>query len=321
MTTRRDFLRTAAAAAVLSPTLVRGGSDKLGKLLPQRELGKTGEMVTAFGLGGYHVGKGGDGKTAEAIIERSMERGVRFYDNAVSYQKGGSETLYGQYLTPKYRDQIFLTTKTMGTTAKDATKDFEDSLRRMKTDQIDLWQMHAFTSVDDVKNRIKGGVVEVLLKMREEKRARFIGFTGHSSQAAHCYFLDFCKEKGYQMDTCLMPVNLVDTHYDSFLINVQPKLQQQGVALLAMKTMVFGRIFDKAGELDPGVITPKNLHEYAYSLPVSCMLSGCETVQQVDENTAILENFKPMDEKRRNELVAAVEKVSGPDLEYYKNKV
>ncbi len=320
MKTRRDFLRTAAAAAILSPTLVRGESDKLGKILPQREFGKTGVMVTAFGLGGYHIGVSGEGKTAQAIIERAIERGVRFFDNAVSYHKGGSEKYYGDYLTPKYRDQIFLTTKSSKTTAKDVEKDFEDSLGRMKTDYLDLWQIHSLGSVEDVKERIKNGVVEVFLKKREEKKARYIGFTGHASQEAHCYFLDFCKKQGYQMDSCLMPVNLFDTHYDSFLINVLPKLQEQGIALQAMKTMVFGKVFIRSDELDPGIITPKNMHEYAYSLPVACMLSGCETVAQVDENTAILMNFKGMDEERRNQLVAAVEKISGPKLEYYKRK-
>ena len=321
MTSRRQFLQAASAAAILSPALLRGGSDKLGKILPQRELGKTGQKVTAFGLGGHHVGVNRDEKLAQALIERALERGVRFFDNAVNYQDGLSETYYGKFLTPKYRDQVFLTTKSSRTTAQEVRKEFDDSCRRLKTDHLDLWQIHAFVSVDDVRKRIANGVVEVFLEMREKKKARFIGFTGHSSQEAHCYFLDHCKKQGYQMDTCLMPVNLFDSHFDSFLINVQPKLAEQNIGLLAMKTMVFGKVFKRADELAPNVITPKNLHEYAYSLPVSCMLSGCETVGQIDQNTAILENYQGMDEKRRNELVAAVKPISGPDLEFYKNKV
>ncbi len=320
MTTRRDFLRAASAAAILSPVLVRGAPDSLGKVLPQRVIGRNGEKVTAIGLGGHHVGVSQDEKLAQALIERAIEKGVRFFDNAVNYQRGGSETFYGKFLTPKYRDRIFLTTKSSQTTAAGARQDFDDSRRRMNTDHLDLWQMHAFVSVEDVKERIANGVVEVFLEMREKKKARYIGFTGHSTQESHVYFLDFCKKQGYQMDTCLMPVNLVDPHYDSFLINVLPKLQEQNVSLLAMKTMVFGKIFKRAKEVAPGVITPKNLHEYVYSLPVSCMLSGCETVEQIDENTAILENFQPMSDARRDELLAAVEKISGPGLEYYKNK-
>lgn len=320
-TSRRTFLRAASAAAILSPTLLRGGSDKLGALLPQRVLGKTGEKVTAFGLGGHHVGVAKDPKTAEALIERAMERGVRFFDNAVEYQAGLSETYYGRFLTPKYRDHVFLTTKSAQRTAEGVRKEFEDSLRRLKTDHLDLWQMHHFVSVEDVKERIANGVVEVFLEMRERKKARFIGFTGHSSQEAHCCFLDHCKSKGYQMDTCLMPMNLVDPHYDSFVINVLPKLIEQGIAPLAMKTMVFGKIFNRAKELDPDVITVKNLHEYVYSLPVSCMLSGCETVAQIDENTAILENFKSMDDERRARLVASAKAISGPDLEFYKRRI
>lgn len=321
LTNRRDFLRAASAAAVLSPVMLRGESDKLGKILPRRVLGKTGEKVTAFGLGGHHVGVAKDEKKAQALIERAIERGVRFFDNAVNYQDGLSETFYGRFLSPKYRDHVFITTKSSRSTAEGVRKDFEGSLRRLATDRIDLWQMHSFQSVDDVKERIANGVVDVFLEMREKKKARYIGFTGHTSQEAHCYFIDWCVERGIRMDTCLMPVNLFDSHYDSFLINVEPRLRKHGIALQAMKTMVFGRVFGRAGELDPSVITPKNLHEYVYSLPVACMLSGCETVEQIDENTAILENFKPMNEKRRNDLVAAVKPLAGPDLEFYKRRI
>lgn len=321
MSTRREFLRAASAAAIFSPALLRGQSDKLGRVLPLRNLGTTGEKVTAFGLGGHHVGVARDAKKAQELIERAIERGVRFFDNAVDYQDGLAETFYGRFLTPKYRDHVFLTTKSSKSTAGGVRKDFEDSLRRLNTDRIDLWQLHTFNSVEDVKRRIDNGVVDVFLEMREEKKARYIGFTGHASQEAHVYFIDWCAGRGIHMDTCLMPVNLFDTHYDSFLIHVEPKLRRHGIALLAMKSMVFGRVFARAGDLDPSIITPRNLHEYVYSLPVACMLSGCETVEQIDQNTAILENFQPMDEKRRNELVESVKPVSGPDLEYYKRRI
>jgi aryl-alcohol dehydrogenase-like predicted oxidoreductase len=321
MTSRREFLRAAGAAAILSPALVRGQSDKLGKLLPQRALGNTGEKITAFGLGGHHVGKARDPKTAEALIERAIERGVRVFDNAVNYQDGLSETYYGKFLCPKYREHVFLTTKSSRTTAKDVRKEFDDSLRRLNTDQLDLWQVHTLQSVDDVKKRIENGVLDVFLEMREKKKTRYIGFTGHTSQEAHVYFLDHCKAKGYRFDTCLMPMNLADPHYDSFIVNVLPKVREQEIALFAMKSLVFGRIFDRAKELDPGVVTVKNLHEYVYSLPVACLLSGCETVEQIDENTAILENFTGMDDPRREQLVAATRAISGPGLEYYKRRI
>ena len=108
MNSRRQFLKAASAAAILSPGLLRGASDKLGKILPQRVLGTTGEKVTAFGLGGHHVGVARDEKTAEALIERAIERGIRFFDNAADYQKGLAESYYGRFLTPKYRDQVCL---------------------------------------------------------------------------------------------------------------------------------------------------------------------------------------------------------------------
>lgn len=318
---RRDFLRAASAAALFSPTLSHAGTDKLGRILPQRELGATGVKVTAFGLGGHHVGMAREEKLAQALIERAIEKGVRLFDNAANYNGGLSEEFYGRFLSPKFRDQVFITTKSTGSTKESVRKDLETSRRRMKLDQLDLWQMHSLKSVDDVKNRIANGVVDEFLAAKAKGKTRFIGFTGHTSQEAHCYFIDWCAERGLQMDTCLMPVNLFDNHYDSFLIHVEPKLRLHKIGLLAMKSMVFGRVFGKAKELDLSIITPANLHGYVYSLPVCCLLSGCETPEQIDQNTTILEKFLPMDDKRRRELVDAVKPISGPDLEYYKRKI
>jgi uncharacterized protein len=319
--TRRDFICAAGAAAVFTPALMTAAASKTQPILPTRMLGSTGEKVTAFGLGGYHACLSKDEKKAEAIIEHAMERGVRFFDNAVQYQQGLAETFYGKFLCPQYRDQVFLMTKSLGTTPESARKDLDDSLRRMNTDHLDLWQMHALASVEDVKQRIANGVVDVFLQAREKKKTRFIGFTGHSSQEAHCYFIDWCAERGLRMDTCQMPVNVFDPHYDSFLIQVEPKLREQKIALLAMKTMAMGRAIARAKELDPSIVTPKNLHEFVYSLPVACLISGCETVEQVGQNTAILENFKPMTEARRKELIEAVKPMAGQKIESYKRKI
>jgi aryl-alcohol dehydrogenase-like predicted oxidoreductase len=320
MSTRRDFLRAATAAAVLSPALSRGESDKLGAMLPRRLLGATGEKVTALGLGGHHVGGSKDENTVRTLIERAIERGIRFFDNAANYQSGLAETLYGKFLTPKFRDHVFITTKSTATTAAAARKDLENSLRRLNTGHLDLWLIHSLQSVEDVEKRIANGVIDVFLEAREKKLARFIGFTGHASQRAHCHFIDWCARRGICMDACQMPVNLFDSHYDSFLVHVEPKLREHRIALLAMKTMVFGRVFEHAAEIPEGVLAPENLHGFAYSLPVACLVSGCETVQQIDQNAAILENHQPMDEKRRAELIAAVKSISGPQLEYYKRK-
>jgi aryl-alcohol dehydrogenase-like predicted oxidoreductase len=319
--TRRNFIRAAGVAAVFTPALTTAATSKAERILPNRVLGSTGEKVTAFGLGGYHVGVSKDEKKAEALIERAMERGVRFFDNAVQYQEGLAETFYGKFLCPKYRDQVFLMTKSSGTTPEAVRKDLDDSLRRMSTDHLDLWQMHAFVSVEDVKKRIANGVVDVFLEAREKKKTRFIGFTGHSSQEAHSYFIDWCVERGFRMDTCQMPVNVFDPHYDSFLIQVEPKLRKQKIALLAMKTMAFGRAIERAKEMDPSIVTPKNLHEFVYSLPVACLISGCETVEQIDQNTSILEDFKPMTEDRRKELIESVKPMAGQKIESYKRKV
>ena len=178
---RRSFLRTlgtvtagmlVAKADALETT--QSSRDRLGELLPLRRLGSTGQEVTMLGVGGAHVGKS-DEKTAQSILEAALEGGVRFFDNAESYNAGGSEEKYGKYLVPKYRDVAFIMTKSTAKTGELAQQHFEDSLRRMKTDYVDLWQIHAVTSPDDVDARIENGVLEVARKAKESGKHDLLG--------------------------------------------------------------------------------------------------------------------------------------------------
>ena len=172
MTDRRNFLKSLAGAAAglsLSNSVFvkEHGSDRLGEVLPKRKLGRTGEYVTMLGTGGYHVGWTTE-RDAQEVIEASLEGGVRFFDTAESYAKGVSEERYGKYLTPQYRDLIFLMTKTTGPDAKTVQEHLEGSLRRLKVDQIDLYQVHSIRTPEDVESRLQNGILEVLLKAKEQ---------------------------------------------------------------------------------------------------------------------------------------------------------
>ena len=191
MNSRRDFIRKmTAATAALSLPIGFGCSgnsvvtDKFGSLLPLRKLGTTGEKVTMLGVGGFHIGWTTE-KDAVEVIEAAMEGGIRFFDTAHNYGKGLSEERYGKFLIPKYKDSIFLMTKTQAKDGESLLKEVDLSLKRMKTDQVDLLQLHSFQSPEDVDNRIENGVIDAILKVKESGKARYIGFTGHRNPYAH----------------------------------------------------------------------------------------------------------------------------------------
>lgn len=328
---RRSFLRTltGSAAATSLAWGQQGKSDKLGLALPTRKMGRTDQSVSLFTLGGSHVKDAKSERDSQAIIEKAIELGVRSFDNAQTYGNGRSERLYGQFLTPKYRDHIFLTTKTGKTTAKEARAELEQSLRQMRTDYLDLWQIHAIASEQDVDNRLANGVLDEFLKAREEGKVRYLGFTGHSSYKAHLHMLKRLREQGIQLDTCLMPMNLVDPHYDSFVVNVLPELQKENYGIFAMKTLAFGRMLGagpaglirsrgQTTSLETVGIGVKEMHHYAYSLPICSLCSGCDSAALVEENVAYLKQYRGMDNATRDDLLAKAQPFAGKKMEHYK---
>ncbi|MGJ8650980.1 MAG: aldo/keto reductase [Opitutaceae bacterium] len=331
MMDRRTFLRRMAAFAAASSALnAESRPDSLGAVLPTRALGRTGEQITAFTLGGAHVGRAESEAMAQKLIETAMELGCRSFDTARAYEKGLSEERYGRYLSPKYRDKVFIGTKTHGRTRDAVRKDLEASLRSMKVDHIDLWQIHNIRSVKDAETAFENGVVEEFYKAREEGLVRHIGFTGHRNYLAHLRFLELLKEHGTPMDTCLMPMNLVDPHYDSFIVNVMPKLIEENYGIFAMKTFAHGNLIGvdrfgkevakEARKENPtdANITPRDMHHYIYSLPVCSLVSGCLFDKEVRENIANLSNFKGMTAKDRDALIAKTSPFQGRTFEYYK---
>lgn len=336
MKTRREFIQNAGALTAFSLMTnwarAKPTRDAWGELLPQRRLTRNGEMVTAFCLGGYHIGFIKNPRDAQAILERSMELGVRFYDNARRYHDGLSEEYMGKFLTPTYRENIFLMTKAPARTADGVRQQLDESLRALKTDYLDLWQIHALQSPEDVDNRIRAGVLDAFLEAKAAGKTRYIGFTGHRNPATHLHFLHRLDALGIQLDTCQMPLNVCDASFESFQHGVLPVLNQKGYGVIAMKTMAGGSMM--GGRIDttpqdirtehiPDVVgktelTYANLHQYAYSLPVSTLCSGCRFTQELEENVQVLKELKDLSATDREKLENIARPYAGLIVENYK---
>ena len=330
MSDRRTFLKSLATmtAGMMVPyDKVKGISaaprDRLGELLPLRAFGKTGINVTMLGIGGSHVGRAPE-KVSQQLIEKALEGGIRFFDNAESYQSGGAEIKYGKYLVPKYRDVAFIMTKSTGRDGKTAQEHLEGSLKRMKTDYVDLWQIHSITSPSDVDRRIQDGVLEVALKAKESGKARFIGFTGHTDYRAHQQML----KRTDVLETCQMPINCFDPNYKSFINNVMPTLVDQNLGIIAMKTLSNGGFFGgtrhyHSGDnprIVPKIATIQEALHFVWSLPVSVLVTGPDDVAMLQEKIDLARSFKQMEESARTALVERVGKagLDGNKVEFYK---
>ncbi len=336
MDTRREFIKKASAAAALTFmmdwAMGKTQSDRLGDILPQRQLIRNGEKVTAFSLGGYHLGLTDVPSEAQQMIERALELGIRFFDNARGYNKGRSEEYMGQFLTPKYREDVFLMTKAPAKTGDGVRKMLDESLKALNTDYVDLWQIHALGSPKDVDERINAGVLDAFLEAKEQGKAKYIGFTGHQNPVMVTHFLDFLDKRGLELDTCQMPLNVCDPSFESFEKNALPALLEKEYGVIAMKTMaggsmLGGRIDTTPQDIDtkdiPDVVglsdlTLANLHQYVYSLPVSSLCSGCRFLYELDENVAVLNNLKKLSESDKEKLVAMAKPYAGMVVENYK---
>ena len=332
MANRRTFLKslagiTAGLSLNHSAYSEEKTSDRLGEVLPRRKFGRTGEYVTMLGTGGYHVGWTTE-RDAQEVIEASLEGGVRFYDTAESYSSGVSEERYGKYLTPKYRDLIFLMTKSTGRDAKTVQEHLEGSLRRLKVDQIDLYQVHSIRTPQDVDNRVENGVLEFLQKAKQDGKIKYIGFTGHQNPFAHTRMLEQTEENN-MMDGVLMPVNVLDQSYFSFTKNVMPKALDRNMGIMAMKTLADGRFFakkEKAGwtssdPVIPNYMSIKEAMYFVWSLPVSVIISGNENATYMREKIALARSFSKLSENERMALIDKVkDKAQTGEIEYFKNK-
>jgi len=301
--------------------------DRLGEVLPKRKLGRTNQYVTMLGTGGYHVGWTTE-RDAQEVIEAALEGGIRFFDTAESYADGTSETRYGKYLTPKYRDLIFLMSKSTGQDAKTVREHLEGTLRRLKTDHLDLYQVHAISTPKDVDSRIELGVLDVLLKAKEEGKIKYLGFTGHQNPFAHARMLERTKESDI-FDTVLMPVNVLDQTYFSFTENIMPKALDRNMGILAIKSLADGRFFAKKEQADwttddpliPNYLSIKEAMHFVWSLPVSVLISGNENATFMREKIALARSFTQLTEEQKSALIDKVKHIAlTGNVEYFKKK-
>lgn len=329
MIDRRAFLKSMASlttGVLLSSACAESGeenttSDRLGPLLPTRRLGRTGEAVTMLGIGGWHIGDIEE-KEAQKTIETALEGGVRFIDSAESYQGGSSETRLGKLLVPKYRDDVFLMTKTRAVNAEQAREHLEGSLTRLNTDHLDLWQMHSVQSPADVNERIDNGVLDVLLEAKATGKTRYIGFTGHVSPAAHKRVL----ERTDIFDTCQLAINLADVSYESFIERVVPTLIERNIGIIGMKSLANGGFFGGSQhgrhgpnpKVVPNRVSVSEAIRFVWSLPVSTLVTGPDNAEQMQEKIDIAKNFTGMGDDERQELIEKVEDMAGTTVEFYK---
>ncbi|HXG84662.1 MAG TPA: aldo/keto reductase [Pyrinomonadaceae bacterium] len=265
-----------------------------------REMGSTGETVSAIGVGGHHLGlKSVSEKIAVRIVHEAIERGINFFDNSWDYNEGRSEKRLGKALKDGRREKVFLMTKIDGRTKKIAAQQIEESLKRLKTDCIDLVQHHEILRFED-PNRIfddKDGANLAMLEAQKAGKLRYIGFTGHKDPRIHLYMLEVAAEKGFKFDAAQMPVNLMDAHFRSFTNLVLPELVKQKIGVLAMKTMANGAI------LKSKTVTPVECLHFALNQPTSVVICGIDSLKILDQAFKAVKTFKPLTQKQTAALL------------------
>ena len=292
--TRRSFVKKSAVGLTASLMArsafgdgVERGSPSNDEPVPHRPLGKTGVQVSALGVGGYHLGSIKDQNESTELVVRALAAGINFFDNCWEYHDGISEERLGTALKGK-RDSVFLMTKvcTHGRTKEIAMKQLEESLRRLQTDHLDLWQIHEVVYYNDPDMIFApNGAAEALLEAKKQGKVRFIGFTGHKNPAIHLKMLSH----DFPFDTVQMPLNALDGTFKSFEQQVLPEATKRGIAVLGMKSM------GGSGEIvSHGALTAEDALGYAMSLPVATTISGMDSLGVLEQNLRVARGFKPL---------------------------
>ena len=299
---RRDFLKKTAATTVAASFSQKfAHASNTSTSIPQRALGRTGEKVSIIGIGGYHLGPPSE-QEAIRIVRTALDNGVNFLDNCWDYNEGVSEERMGKALRDGYRKKAFLMTKIDGRTRKAAAQQLDDSLRRLQTDHIDLLQFHeVIRDTDPDRIFAPGGGMEAVLEAKKQGKIRYIGFTGHKSPDIHTKMLDTAFAHNFTFDTVQMPLNVMDAHYDSFERKVLPVLLKHQIGVLGMKPMGDKII------LRSNTVTAPECLRYAMSLPVNVVITGCDSMQILQQALDTARNFKPMS---KDEVAALLEKTS-----------
>lgn len=296
--TRREFIQLAIAAGVYVTVEQFAGASETGNI-PYRMLGSTGVKVSILGVGGYHLGDAKSDQEAAKIIHKALDNGINFLDNAWDYHDGLSETRMGKALSSGgYRQKAFLMSKLDSHSRDGATRQIDESLKRLQTDHLDLMQFHEVIRPDDPEKIFaKGGSAEAMLAAKKAGKVRHIGFTGHKDPKIHLHMLDVVKQNGFPLDTVQMPLNVFDAHYESFAKLVLPRLVEMKLGVLGMKSISAGVA------LKSNVVSAPECLRYALSLPTSVVITGCENMRDIDQALQVAREFKPLTETERAELL------------------
>jgi aryl-alcohol dehydrogenase-like predicted oxidoreductase len=275
-------------------------SDSSSADMPLRLLGRTGEQVSAIGLGGWHLGLP---KVSEALalrlVRSSIDRGITFLDNSWDYNDGASETRMGTALRDGYRHKAFLMTKIDGRSKAEATRQLDESLRRLQTDVIDLVQHHEVIRFEDACRMFEeDGAQAALIEAKQAGKIRYIGFTGHKDPRIHLHTLDVAAEHGFAFDAVQLPLNVMDAHYRSFERLALPRLVAEHVGVLAMKSMGNGLI------LRSGTVSPIECLHYALHLPTSVVITGIDSLEILDQAIEAVRTFRPLSNAEVTALLA-----------------
>jgi aryl-alcohol dehydrogenase-like predicted oxidoreductase len=301
---RRTFLKSTLAAGVAaglgSSALAAPDEEREG--IPYRTLGSTGEKVSHIGLGGYHIGIQLLEAESIRIVRSALDSGINFLDNSWDYNDGSSEIRMGKALRDGYRDKAFLMTKIDGRTKAIAARQIDQSLQRLQVSHVDLMQFHEIIYTSD-PDRIfaPGGAVEAMLDAKKAGKVRYIGFTGHKSPEIHLKMLAAAAAHGFQLDAVQMPINVMDAHFDSFGAKVLPALAKAGIGALGMKPLG-GRVI-----LSSRTVTPVECLQYALSMPVDVVITGCDSMDILNQALNTARNFKPLSQP---ELAAILTKTA-----------
>lgn len=265
-----------------------------------RELGNTGERVSAIGLGGWHLSlKHVDESLAIRLVRSAIDRGITFMDNSWDYNDGASETRMGKALRDGYREKAFLMTKIDGRSKKEAAKQLDESLKRLQVDCIDLVQHHEIIRFED-PHRVfdEEGANAALVEAKEAGKLRYIGFTGHKDPQVHLHMLEVADQHGFKFATAQMPLNVMDAHYRSFAKLVVPELVKRGMGVLGMKSMANGIL------LRAKTATPIECLHYALNLPTSVVITGIDSLEILDQAFEAVRTFQAMTEEQVQALLA-----------------
>jgi aryl-alcohol dehydrogenase-like predicted oxidoreductase len=300
-TTRREFLLEAAASGFAVAALARdvlASQQPAGATgLPTRLLGRTGQRVSILCLGGWHIGAVKDPAEAIRMMHAAVDEGLTFFDNCWDYHNGGSEEVMGRALSSGHRDKVFLMTKNCERDHAGSMKCLDDSLRRLRTDRIDLWQFHEIIYDNDPDWVFDKGGLKAALEARKAGKVRYIGFTGHKDPRIHLAMLG----KAFEWDTCQFPVNVLDLHYRSFQKQVLPVCLKNKVGAIGMKGFGGGNgIAGQAG------LTAAEAYRYALSQPIASQVVGMTTMEQLQQNIALARGFKAMSDADQAALAERV---------------